>query len=177
MLTRSAPALVANQSLVSKVFFPRMVVPLSCALAVGLKLLVALAFGLVLVVVNGLAGCTCSRWPSGPSGPPLGGGIGLAASAIMVRYRDVAYVLPWLVQVGMYASPVGYALSAVPEGLRLALRAQPDDVGARGFPVRVVWTSGPSAGAVVGTSAVCLAVFVLGALVVQQQERGFADLI
>jgi len=178
MLTRSAPALVANQSLVSKVFFPRMVVPLSAALAVLLDFVVALAFGLVLVLVNGLAGWHLFAvvfWAL--LALLLGGGIGLAASAIMVRYRDVAYVLPWLVQVGLYASPVGYSLATVPDRLRLLFDLNPMTWVLEGFRYALLGLPAPPVGAVVGTTIASVAVFVLGALIFQQQERGFADLI
>ena len=178
MLNRSAPSLVANQSLVSKVFFPRMVVPLATSLSVLLDFLVALVLGLVLVVVNGLAGwhlLLVLWWAL--MALLFGAGIGLAASAVMVRYRDVAYVLPFLVQVGLYASPVGYALTSVPERLRPLFDLNPMTWVLEGFRHAMLGQSAPPMGAVVGTAVASIVVFVLGALVFQQQERSFADII
>ncbi len=119
-LNRASSSMVSNQALVQKVFFPRALVPLS-SLA---SLVVDFAVGLVLAIVLLFAFGINPGWPVLllPVWVLLmlliGTGIGLAAAAYMVKYRDVGYVLPWVVQILLYASPVAYALSAVPNSIR-----------------------------------------------------------
>lgn len=176
---RSAPSLVANQALVSKVFFPRMLVPLSTTLAVLLDFLVGFGLGVVLLLAYGI----------NPGWPILvlpfwiavmlllGLGIGLAASAIMVKYRDVAYVLPWLLQIGLYASPIAYSLEAVPSHLSWMFTANPLSWILEGFRWSTIGTPAPPLWQIVGGVVVAAAVFFAGLLVFQRHERQFADLI
>ena len=105
-VNRAAGSLVSNQALVSKVFFPRLLVPLSTCVSVLVDFLVALVIGFGLLwwfgVWPGWAILTIPVWVT--LCVALAMGIGLAAAAIMVRYRDIAYVLPWAVQTLLYAS-------------------------------------------------------------------------
>ena len=115
LVTRASGSFVANQALVSKVFFPRALVPLSTLLSVLLDLAVAMVLGVVLLVVYranpGWEVLLAPWWLLQLA--LLGAGLGLAFSALTVKYRDVTYVLPWLIQIGLYASPVrGCRLSA-----------------------------------------------------------------
>jgi lipopolysaccharide transport system permease protein len=119
-LTKAGICLVGNAQLVSKVYFPRMVLPLSTAIStlldfcVGSVVLIALmafyhihpGWGLLLMPVL-LATILM-----------LALGVGLWASALTVSYRDVQYVLPVLLQFVMYASPVGFTLKWVEDELR-----------------------------------------------------------
>ena len=107
----------------------------------------------------------------------LGLGIGMAASAIMVQYRDVAYVLPWLLQVGLYATPVAYALSAVPSHLQWLFLANPMSWLLEAFRFSLVGTAPPPGWQIASAVLISLGVFVGGALVFQSRERAFADLI
>lgn len=176
---RAAPSLVSNQALVSKVFFPRMLVPLSTALSVLLDFAVGLALGIVLLFVYGVN----PGW--GVLLLPvwvllfvlLGLGIGLATSAWMVRYRDVAYVLPWLLQVGLFATPVAYSLDAVPANLEPLFLANPLSWLMELFRFSMLGTPLPPTWQVVGAFVVSIAVFFAGAVVFQRNERSFADLI
>lgn len=179
IVTRASGSLVANQALVSKVFFPRMLVPASTVLSVLVDFAVAGVLGLVLMIVYrvplGWGLLLVPLW--GALILLLGLGIGLAASAIMVKYRDVAYVLPWLVQVGLYATPVAYGLSAVPANLRPLFLANPMSWLVEGFRASMLGTAGPPVWQVVGAVVVSLAVFAGGVIIFQSRERAFADLI
>ena len=73
----------------------------------------------------------------------LGAGLGLAFSALTVKYRDVTYVLPWLIQIGLYASPVAYALSAVPENVRFFFMVNPVTWLLEGFRFSLLDTPSP----------------------------------
>ena len=176
---RSAPSLVANQALVSKVFFPRMLVPMSTTLSVILDFLVGLGLGVALLVAYGI----------NPGWPALlipfwmlvmlllGLGIGLGASAIMVKYRDVGYVLPWLLQIGLYASPIAYSLEAVPSHLSWMFTANPLSWILEGFRWSTIGTPAPPLWQIAGAVVVAGSAFFAGLLVFQRHERQFADLI
>ncbi|MEG3614433.1 ABC transporter permease [Isoptericola haloaureus] len=179
VLSRAAPSLVANQALVSKVFFPRVVVPLSTALSVLLDFAVSLAMFAVLLVVYGVnpgwALLGLPLWTV--CAVALGSGLGLAASAIMVKYRDVTYVLPWLVQVMMYATPVAYSLDAVPANLSWLFAVNPLTWLMECFRWSMLGTAAPPAWQVVGLVVASLVALAGGLLVFQRREREFADVI
>lgn len=179
-LTGSSNSLVSSANLISKVYFPRLVIPFSPVLA-GL---VDFAIGLVLLLaVMGFYGIV-------PSGTALlvvpvvvltmmatAAGVGCWLSALNIQYRDVKYVTPFLVQVWMYASPVVYPMSLVPEHLRpfYALNPMAGVIeGVRAALLRtgdVPWT-------VVGISmAAGAALFLSGAYYFRRVERTFADVV
>ena len=179
VVMRAAPSLVANQSLVSKVFFPRMLVPLSTALSALLDFAVALVLGIVLLLVYqvnpGWAILLVPVWVL--LFVLLGMGIGLAASAWTVRYRDVQFVLPWVMQVALFATPVAYALDAVPANLQWIFNANPVTWLMECFRFSMLGTTAPPAWQIIGAFVVCPIVFLLGTIVFQRNERTFADLI
>jgi lipopolysaccharide transport system permease protein len=119
-LGASASSLVSNERLVSKVYFPRLVLPLSAVLAGLVDFVTALAALLVLMRLYG-------RWPSWaivtlPLFTLLAVGtaiaVGLGLSALSVRYRDVRHALPFLTQFWLFATPIAYPSSLLPERLR-----------------------------------------------------------
>ncbi len=177
IVSRSAPSLVANQALVSKVFFPRMLVPLSTAMSALLDFAVGLGLGIVLLVIYGVN----PGW--GVLLLPvwvllfalLGLGIGLATSAWMVRYRDVAYVLPWILQVGLFATPIAYSLDAVPADLQALFLANPLTWLMELWRFSLLGTALPPTWQIVGAVVVSVGAFLLGAIVFQRNERSFAD--
>ncbi len=178
-LGRASSSLVGNQSLVQKVFFPRLLVPLSSLAGVVLDFAIGLVLAIVLMIVFGI----------NPGWPVLllpvwvvlilmiGMGIGLAAAAYMVKYRDVGYVLPWLVQVLMYGSPVAYSLSEVPESLRWIFDINPVTWFLETFRWSLLGTAAPPAWQVVALVVAAPVIFLLGAIVFQKNEREFADYI
>lgn len=179
LVSRASGSLLANQALVAKVFFPRMLVPISSVFAVLLDFLVALALGIVLLIVYQVN----PGW--GVLMMPvwliclllLSLGISLAASALMVKYRDVMYVIPWVLQIGLYATPIAYSLSAVPEGFRWLFYANPLAWIIELFRASMLGTA-PSHGWLAPAS-IAISVFIcaLGVIVFQSREREFADLI
>lgn len=179
VVSRASGSLVANQALVAKVFFPRMLVPLSTVLAVLLDFAVALGLGVVLLVIYGVGpGLHVLAFPAWTAMIVMVAvGVGLAAAAVMVKYRDVAYVVPWFLQIGLYATPVAYALSSVPESLRIIFLANPLSWLLEGFRSSLLGTPVPSVWQVVGSVAMSVLVLVWGVMVFQAREREMADLI
>ncbi len=108
VVTRASGSLVSNQALISKVFFPRILVPLSSVLSVMVDFLVAGALLVVLLLVAGigpgLAVLTLPVWVLLLI--LLATGVGLLSAALMVHYRDVQYVVPFALQTLLYASPI-----------------------------------------------------------------------
>jgi lipopolysaccharide transport system permease protein len=119
-LSRVTPSLVANAGLVRKIYFPRLLVPLGVVPSVLLDFFVSVGVMIVLLIVYEVM-----------PGPGvllfpfcmliillLSLGIGLMGSSLAVKYRDVQHIVPFFVQLLMYASPVGYTIAAVPAWLR-----------------------------------------------------------
>lgn len=179
VLTRASSSMVANQQLVAKVFFPRALVPLSSALSVLVDFAVAAALGLVLLVGFGVSPgwgiLLAPFWLA--CALLLALGLGLWGAALMVKFRDVAYVVPWLTQVGLYATPVAYAASAAPPKLAWFFAVNPLAWIVEGFRSAFLGLGAPIWWQVVGAPVAALAVFALGLLYFQSRERQFADLI
>jgi len=178
-LTRAASSLVQNQSLVAKVFFPRLLVPVSTIAAVLVDFVVGLALAIILLFVYGVnPGWQVLLVPVWTVlAAALGIGIGMAAAALMVKYRDIAYILPWLTQILLYASPVAYALSSVPDRLRWVFEINPGTWFLEAFRWSLIGTEAPAGWQVLGLVIVCPLVLILGTLVFQAYEREFADII
>jgi lipopolysaccharide transport system permease protein len=118
----ASESLVTNQNLLRKIYFPREVLPLSATAAGILDLLLGL---LVLVVATFLYGIgPAVSWVVLPL--PLllvvlaCAAVGTALSAVNVYYRDVRYALPFVLQLGLFASPIAYSLQVVPHSWRTA---------------------------------------------------------
>jgi lipopolysaccharide transport system permease protein len=178
-LGRAAGSMVGNQSLVQKVFFPRLLVPISSLASVVLDFLVALVLAVVLLFVYGInpgwAVLLLPVWVLLIL--MIGTGIGLAAAAYMVKYRDVGYVLPWLVQILLYASPVAYALSSVPEDLRWLFDINTVTWFLETFRWSLLGTDLPPTWQVVALFVAAPMILLAGTLVFQKNEREFADFI
>lgn len=176
IITRSTNSIVSSQAMISKVYFPRMLVPMSGILSVLLDFAIALGLGFVLLLIYGI----------NPGWPVLllpiwvallvllAAGIGLAASAVMVKYRDVAYVVPWMLQTLLFASPVAYA---VPKDLQTLYNLNPLTWFLELFRYSLVGLPAPEPWKIVAAVAVSVVVFVGGAFAFQQFEREFADVI
>nr|NLI51565.1 ABC transporter permease [Propionibacterium sp.] len=179
VVSRASSSLVANQALVAKVFFPRALVPLSTTLSVLLDFAVASVLGLALLVAFGVSpGWSLLLVPFWLlCAVLLALGIGLWAAAVMVKYRDVAYVVPWVVQVGLYATPVAYASAAAPANLRWFFDVNPLAWVVEGFRAAFLGVGAVPWWQAVAAPLVSLAVFGLGLVFFQAREREFADLI
>lgn len=120
-LTKVGGSLVGNAPLISKVFFPRLILPLSSLPSALVDFGIAVAVFAVLMVMNGIVpGWGLLLLPVWIVLLLLSAtGIGLICTSLMVSYRDVAYMLPFALQILLYATPIVYPLSAVPEKLRI----------------------------------------------------------
>ncbi|MWB97271.1 ABC transporter permease [Agromyces seonyuensis] len=179
VIDRSAPSLVSNQALVSKVYFPRLLVPASTVLSVLLDTAVGLGLFVVLLFVFGVnPGWPVLLFPVWALLALMAGlGLGMAASAIMVKYRDVGYVLPWVVQVLFYATPVAYALEGAPADLRWLFELNPLTWMMEAFRWSMLGLDAPPLWQMGGFALFAVLLLALGLTVFQRYERTFADVI
>lgn len=179
ILTRASGCLVGNANLVSRVFFPRLILPLSVMPAALVDFAVALGMYAVLLVVYGVAPTaalvTLPLWMLLLCAGAFGAG--LVASSLMVRYRDVQYILPVAVQLLLYASPVAYAASRVPERWHTLYFLNPLAAAIEGLRWSLLGTEAPPAGAVVWSVSLAALAVGAGVIVFRRMERGFADVI
>jgi len=179
ILTRASGCLVGNANLVSRVFFPRLILPLSVIPAALVDFAVSLAMYAGLLAMYGVAPtsalATLPFWLLLLGAGALGAG--LVAASLMVRYRDVQYVLPVGVQLLLYASPVAYAASRVPERWHSLYFLNPLAAVIEGLRWSLLGTDAPPAGAVAWSAAAAVLAIAAGVLVFRRMERGFADVI
>jgi lipopolysaccharide transport system permease protein len=179
IVTRSSNSLVSNASLVSKVYFPRILVPLASAYSVLVDFLVSLALLVALLVAYGInpgwAVVLSPIWVV--MVVLLSSGCGLISSSLMVRYRDVQYVVPFLLQFLLYASPVAYSVSAVPAKYRLFYDANPLSWILQEFRWSFLHQPAPPNWQIALSIVLPISVFLGGTFIFEQMERGFADVI
>jgi lipopolysaccharide transport system permease protein len=107
----------------------------------------------------------------------FGVGIGLYASAVAVTYRDVLHVVPVAMQLLMYASPIAYAVSAVPAKLHVVYALNPLSGLMEAFRWSLLGVGRLPTGAVAYSAVVSVVTLLVGAAVFQKMERRFADVI
>jgi lipopolysaccharide transport system permease protein len=179
-LNESANSLINNTNLISKVYFPRMLVPLS---SVGVPL-VDLGVSLPLLVLMMVSKDTVPPWQVvfAPLFILLAAaaalGFGLLLCALNVRYRDVRYVIPFIVQFGLFLSPIGFSTSNVPSQWRLVFDLNPMVFVIDGLRWSLLGIGDPFAsGGWVLSLLVTAALIVLGTRYFRNAERTFADVI
>lgn len=116
-LSECSNSLVTNSHLLSKVYFPRLIVPASTILVSAVDFVISFAVLLLLMLWYGIApGWQLALLPAlGIWVGILSFGLGLWFSALTVRYRDFRHIVPFMLQLGIYASPVAYSTNIVPE--------------------------------------------------------------
>jgi lipopolysaccharide transport system permease protein len=178
-LTMSSTSLVTDQSLITKVYFPRLVIPISSVIAglldFGLSLLVLLTMlvlyripltarllMLPLLVVLALLSAIA---------------VGLWLAALNVQYRDVRYTLPFLTQFWMYATPIAYSITLIPERWRIIYSLNPMVGVVEGFRWAILGSSYSVGPVILVSSAVVLALLLGGLVYFKRMEDSFADVI
>jgi lipopolysaccharide transport system permease protein len=179
-VTKAGTSLVSSGQLVTKVYFPRMAIPLSSVVAgvvdTGLSFLVLLAMMLFYGVRPTAALWTLPLFLLLALVTALG--VGLWLSAMNVTYRDIGYVTPFLVQIWMYASPVVYSTNLIPEGpWRLIYGLNPMAGVVQGFRWALLGVGSPPSSLMAASVAVAVALLISGAIYFRRAERTFADVV
>jgi lipopolysaccharide transport system permease protein len=178
-LVESSTSVVVNQRLLTKVYFPRLMMPIA-AVAVGvIDFTVAFAVLLGMMayygIVPGLQALTVPVWVLLAIATALG--IGFWLSALNVKYRDIRYTLPFLSQIWLFATPVAYPTSIVPEAWRPVFAINPMVGVVDGFRWALLGTAESPGVTVAISSLVVLIVMVGGLYYFRRTERTFADMV
>lgn len=179
-LSEGSNSLISNANLISKVYFPRLIVPASAVIVSFVDFLISCVLLALLMIYYHV-------WPSIyllslPAFTALAlvtsTGAGLWLAALNVEYRDFRYVVPFIVQFGLYVSPVGFSSAIVPEKWRLLYSLNPMVGVIDGF--RWAISAGRASLFVPGlliSLATSLALLVTGIWYFRRMERTFADVI
>ncbi len=178
-LMQASNSLITNENLLKKVYFPKLILPISSVITSLVDFIITLvllfialiffhtSFSIELILIL-LAGIIITFFSAL--------GLGLLFSSINVKYRDVRYVLPFLIQILMFLSPVIYPVSTIKSSLKYVLALNPMTGVIES--VRAVISQTPIPYDILllsGLSAICL--LVLGLFYFQSTERFFADIV
>jgi lipopolysaccharide transport system permease protein len=178
-LSRSGVGLVSNANLITKVYFPRLIIPLAGVIAPAVDFLFAFLLLLGLMAWYGIA----PTW--GILALPLffllamitALAIGLWLSPLHARYRDVGHTIPFLTQFWMFASPVVYPVSLIPEFWRLIYSLNPMVGVIEGFRWALLGKGSPDFTPMIVSIAVVFVLLVGGIAFFKRMERTLADVI
>ncbi len=178
-LTESSNSLVGNQNLITKVYFPRLVVPISAVL--GGLVDFAIAFGFLLLmmgyyhIVPTWAILTLPGFLLLAIMTALG--VGLWLSALNVQYRDVRYTINFIIQFWLFATPVAYPSSIVPARWRALYGLNPMSGVVEGFRWALLGKSDPPGALLWVSVAVVIALLIGGLYYFRRMEAQFADIV
>ncbi len=179
-LTESSGSLIANANMLSKIYFPRLIIPTSKVLTSLVDFLIAFGILLVLMVWYRFApGWHILTLPLFLLQALLvAGGAGIWLSALSVKYRDFRYVVPFIVQMGLYISPVGFSSGIIPEQWRFLYSLNPMVGVIDGFRWAILGGASPLyLPGLLCSLLLSLLILVSGLAYFRGTERSFADVI
>ncbi|MCK6581042.1 MAG: ABC transporter permease [Anaerolineae bacterium] len=178
-LQRAGNSLIGDTRLISKVYFPRIAIPLASSFSVLVDFAVALVVMFFLLLIEG--------WPLTPNLLALpilvvcallvSIGVSLFFSALNVYYRDFMYALPFVIQVWMYASPIVYTVEIVPEALKPIYALNPMVGVIEGFRWALLGSGEFPVVPLAISILFGVGLFIAGTFVFQRVEQSFADVI
>jgi len=178
-LSQSSNSLVGSGTLISKVYFPRLVIPLASVFSGIVDFLIAFVVLLAMMLYYGLVPTLNVLWL------PLflllalvtSLGVGLWLSALNVEYRDVRYVVPFITQFWMLATPIGYPSSLLHEPWRTIYGLNPMVGVVEGFRWALL-RSNSAPGPIIAISAsAAIVILITGAFYFRRMEKTFADIV
>lgn len=182
-LTRASTSLVGSAHLITKVYFPRLVIPVSGVASGLVDFAIAFLVLIVLMVYYGIAPTANVLFLPGFMllAMVTALGFGLWLSALNVRYRDVQYLVPYLIQIWMYVTPVIYGSTLIPERFRWLMSLNPMTGVVEGFRWALLGPylaeARPPEALFFASIVVALCVLVSGAVFFRHTERTFADIV
>jgi lipopolysaccharide transport system permease protein len=179
-LTVASRSLTQNSNMITKIYFPRIILPLATILAGVVDFAIAFVILLLMMLYYGIAP-TAAIWTL-----PLyllltliaALGVGLWLSALNVKYRDVGYVTPFLTQFWMFITPIAYGSSLVPDKWQLLYNLNPMVGVVNGFRWALlgVQQGAPSLNLVISV-VVSIVILISGLIFFNRMERQFADMV
>ncbi|ACL17471.1 ABC transporter permease [Methanosphaerula palustris] len=177
-MTRSTNSMVVNAPIMTKVYFPRLLMPISGIMSPLVDFCIAFLIMIAMMFYYGfmptLNVVFLPLFLLLAIGTSLG--VGLWLSALNVQYRDFQYTVPFLIQIWMYASPVVYPASMLPESLRVLYGLNPMAGVIEGFRWALLGSTPPSAMILVSVGVVVV-LLVSGLFYFKKMEQYFADLV
>ena len=178
-LGQSSNSLVGNANLITKIYFPRLIVPLASVFSGIVDFLLAFIVLLGMMLYYGLAPTLNVLWL------PLfvllalvtSLGVGLWFSALNVEYRDVRYVVPFITQFWLFATPIAYPSSLLGEPWRTIYGLNPMVGVVEGFRWSLLGTNTAPGPIIAVSSAAALVILVSGAFYFRRMEKTFADIV
>lgn len=178
-LTQSTESLVAGADLIKKVYFPRMILPLSSVISGVIDFLLAFTVLIGMMFFYGVMPTANVVWL------PLflllalvtSLGVGMWLTAMNVQFRDVRYAVPFLVQAWLFATPIAYPSSLLPGAWRIIYGINPMVGVVEGFRWALLATDTAPGPVIFVSAVVSLLLFVSGAFYFRRMEKSFADVV
>ena len=177
-ITRSTLSMVSNAAIMTKVYFPRLIMPLSGVISPLVDFIMSMSVLVVMMVYYGyvptlmvvflpifivLAMATSFS-------------VGIWASALNVKYRDFQYTIPFLIQIWLFASPVVYPSSLLPESLQFLYNLNPMVAVIEGFRWVLLGTEAPGSGTFISVGLV-IALLISGLFYFRRMEQYYSDIV
>ena len=178
-LTRSGNSLIADANLISKVYFPRLILPLSAVLSLILDFAIAFVILMLMMlfyhIVPSVAVLTLPLFLVLALLTALACGVWL--SAVNIKYRDVAYVIPFLTQFWLFVTPVAYPSTIIPEPWRVFYGLNPMAGVVEGFRWALLGQENPAWDLIFVSVLVVLVLLISGLFYFRRMEHEFADVV
>jgi lipopolysaccharide transport system permease protein len=178
-LSESGNSLINNAAMISKIYFPRIIIPSSAVIVSLVDFLISL--GILAVLMLWYRFIPDWRILLMPVFLllviSLALGLGFWVAALNVKYRDFRYIIPFIVQFGLYISPVGFSSNVVPEKWRLAYSLNPMVGIIDGFRGTIARGNGFDWPGIIMSAGITVLVLGFGIYYFRKTERDFADII
>lgn len=177
-LTESSNSLIANEKLITKIYFPRLIIPLSAVLAGLVDFVFAFIVLLGMMVYYGIVPHNLWILPFFVLLALLAAlGVGLWLSALNVQYRDVRYTIPFLTQVWFFISPIAYPTSLVPESWRFLYSLNPMVGVVEGFRWALLDKASLPGMPLAVSAGIAILLLISGLFYFRRMEKTFADVV
>jgi lipopolysaccharide transport system permease protein len=178
-LTQGTNSLIGSSNLIKKVYFPRLIIPTATVLAGLVDFFVAFGVLLILMAGYGILPTLNLLWLPAFLLLTLvtSLGISLWLSAINVEYRDIKYVVPFLTQIWLFATPIAYSSSLLDEPWRTVYGINPMVGVVEGFRWALLGTNTQPGSMVLVSAVAAIVLLVSGAFYFRRMERVFADVV
>ena len=178
-LMQGANSVVLNQNLVTKIYFPRLAIPIATVLAGAVDLVLSFLLLVALTIYYGVPLSPRMLWIVPFSLLALTTALGVAfwLAALNVQYRDVRYTVPFLVQFWLFATPIAYPSTLLSEPWRTVYGINPMAGVVEGFRWALLGTGAGPGGMVAVSAVAALLLLLSGAVYFRRMERTFADVV